>query len=502
MDKWLKRKIIEENENSNNNKNSKCQHVAKIEIKQSAKTEIAVPAVNKAKILLPGSAHLLFSTNKIETKGSSERNGILNPSTSALHTSSSISTVRAGTVAMDKGQEESRLRKKLKVNNCEKNRHIIDRDDKDCNNDLISSKVISEASIINSDVKEVPGPPLRPSCTLKPAVISSDLSVIETTLIADRATETIAATCAMTATIIPSILATTATTSAPLTKKGTSITITSNTTVASVAAITMTSTPSSMSGKLNLSIATIESAERHIDALNVITATPSLFSNSVISSISTSTSVPSISESVDSSDKNRTHKESQGKIKRSNLANLNDLFVSVLPSFQMQEKDKLQKKSRENVGDQIPDDTSTARIRQEKKSENENIAKEILPINSAVKNEEIDINSSVHIKDNDSTIDNKSWSFLDSLVVLKQQTLNEFIVAGGEKVKGANCSKRTLPRPFIHDPSVLAGPLGTGIIKLKMRPIEDKSRGFLPLNVLDSGNCVYFISMNISIFMY
>jgi hypothetical protein len=39
MDKWLKRKIIEEDENSNNN-NIKCEHDAKIEIKRSAKTEI------------------------------------------------------------------------------------------------------------------------------------------------------------------------------------------------------------------------------------------------------------------------------------------------------------------------------------------------------------------------------------------------------------------------------------------------------------------------------
>ena len=38
MDKWLKRKNIEKDENSKNN--IKCEHDAKIEIKRSAKTEI------------------------------------------------------------------------------------------------------------------------------------------------------------------------------------------------------------------------------------------------------------------------------------------------------------------------------------------------------------------------------------------------------------------------------------------------------------------------------
>jgi hypothetical protein len=340
MDKWLKSKNIEEDENSNNNKRERNE---KNQIKQPFTSEIPVPTAIKAKVLLPGSTHLMFPQKKIETKGFS-RNGILNGSTSASHNSSAISAVRAGTVVASKVQDESRLRKKSKVNNDEKNHFLFGRDDMDCNDNVLASKVISRASIIKSDRDKELDPTSGPSCTFKPDLMSS---VIETNAIANGATETITKTItATTTTTLPPPPPTA--TKSPLRPMATNTLITSNRTTALSAATIMTSISASSSGKLISSIDTIKTAEQQIDVLNATATTTSLLSASGISTSTTPSKLPT-TKSIDSGRSSKDI-ESQRKVgKQSNLANLNDLFVSVLPSFQMQEKDKLKKKLTENI---------------------------------------------------------------------------------------------------------------------------------------------------------
>jgi hypothetical protein len=117
----------------------------------------------------------------------------------------------------------------------------------------------------------------------------------------------------------------------------------------------MTSILASTSGKSISSIDTIKTADHQIDEPNATATNPSLLR---ASTTSTSTPPPKLptTKSIDidrSSDRSSKDTESQRKIgKKRDLANLNDLFVSVLPSFQMQEKDKLKKKLRENVDEQ------------------------------------------------------------------------------------------------------------------------------------------------------